>query len=222
MTDNIIPIDLGGVNCYLVRAGDGFILVDTGIAMRRANLEKALESAGCRPGNLKLIVITHGDIDHVDNAAYLREKYGAKIAMHAADAGMVEGGDMGAGRKAKPDKVTPVFGIMMAMMRLFGPRPGQFTRFKPDVYVEDGQDLSEYGCQAKVLHLPGHSKGSVGVLTAQGGLICGDLFYNFPGFGLVDDAAAHAASVNRLKAYPIQTIYPGHGRPCPVGKFVKA
>ena len=110
MTSTIIPIDLGGVNCYLVTAGDGFLLVDTGIASKRAGLEKALEKAGCRPGNLKLILLTHGDIDHVDNGAYLQAKYGAKIAMHADDAGMVEQGNMGWNRKAKPAicSVTPL------------------------------------------------------------------------------------------------------------------
>ena len=73
----IIPIDLGGVNCYLVSAGDGFILVDTGVASLRAKLEQSLLAAGCKPGNLKRILITHGDLDHAENAAYLRDKYGA-------------------------------------------------------------------------------------------------------------------------------------------------
>jgi hydroxyacylglutathione hydrolase len=220
MTSEIVRIDLGGVNCYLLKAGDSFILVDTGIAAKRADLDRALKRAGCWPGSLRLILITHGDIDHADNGAYLQAKYGAKIAMHAADAGMVERGDMAWNRKAQPDKVSIVFSVMMRIFGLFA-RPSQFARFKPDVLVEDGQSLSEYGTDAKVLHLPGHSKGSIGVLTAGGGLICGDLFYIFPGFVLIDDLAAHAASVAKLKAYHVETVYPGHGRPCPLKQFVK-
>jgi hydroxyacylglutathione hydrolase len=46
-----------------------------------------------------LIVITHGDFDHIGNAAYLRQKFGAKIAMHADDVGMAERGDMFWNRK---------------------------------------------------------------------------------------------------------------------------
>jgi len=72
----------------------GFILIDTGCSNKRVELEKRLESAGCKPGDLKLIVLTHGDFDHTGNAAYLRKKFGAKIAMHHEDSGMVERGDM--------------------------------------------------------------------------------------------------------------------------------
>ena len=54
----------------------------------RSILDK-LAGAGCQPGQLKLIVLTHGDVDHAGNAAYLREKYGAPIASHAAEMGVV-------------------------------------------------------------------------------------------------------------------------------------
>ena len=98
-------INLGGVNCYLLAAGDGYILIDTGFAAKRVQLENSLESVGCKPGKLKLIVLTHGDSDHADNCAYLRSKYGCKIAMHRLDSGMVERGDMSWNRKAKRSRV---------------------------------------------------------------------------------------------------------------------
>ncbi|MDI6725267.1 MAG: MBL fold metallo-hydrolase, partial [Methanobacterium sp.] len=87
-------IKLGEVNCYLVKTGKNYFLIDTGPSNRRFELEKELENAGCKPGNLKLIIITHGDFDHTGNAAYLREKFNTKIAMHHDDLGMVEYGDM--------------------------------------------------------------------------------------------------------------------------------
>ena len=40
------------------------------------------------------IVLSHGHFDHTGSCAYLREKYGAEIAMHQGDLEMVEGGDM--------------------------------------------------------------------------------------------------------------------------------
>jgi glyoxylase-like metal-dependent hydrolase (beta-lactamase superfamily II) len=40
------------VNCYFVRTGDGFILIDTGRTNKRGAIEKQLESTGCQPGNL--------------------------------------------------------------------------------------------------------------------------------------------------------------------------
>lgn len=77
-----------------MKTDGGFVLIDTGVAFKRAALEKELASAGCRVGDLKLIVLTHGDSDHADNCVYLRKRYGAEIAMHRDDAGMVERGDM--------------------------------------------------------------------------------------------------------------------------------
>ncbi len=90
----LLPYKLGGVNCYLIETDTGYILIDTGGSNKRTDLEKELESAGCQPGNLKLIVLTHGDFDHTGNAAYLRKKFDTKIAMHNGDSGMVEHGDM--------------------------------------------------------------------------------------------------------------------------------
>jgi len=64
MTSEIKTINFGGVNCYLVKTGDGFILIDTGVPSKRVDIEKELVRAGCKPGDLKLIVLTHGDFDH--------------------------------------------------------------------------------------------------------------------------------------------------------------
>jgi len=80
MPQEIKTINLGGVNCFLVKTGDGHVLIDTGLPTKRTDIEKELESAGCKPGNLKLIVLTHGDFDHTGNVAYLRKKFGTKIA----------------------------------------------------------------------------------------------------------------------------------------------
>lgn len=66
--------------------GDGFVLFDTGGSNQRAELQRELEQAGCRPGNLRLIVLTHGDFDHSGNPAHLRPVYGAPIAMPPDDA----------------------------------------------------------------------------------------------------------------------------------------
>jgi len=85
-----LPYKLGTVNCYLIETDTSYILIDTGCPNKRTKLEKELESAGCKPGNLNLIVLTHGDFDHTGNAAHLREKFGAKIVMHHDDSGMVE------------------------------------------------------------------------------------------------------------------------------------
>ncbi len=205
-------INLGGVNCYLLAAGDGYVLIDTGFAAKRAKLENRLESLGCKPGKLKLIVLTHGDSDHAGNGAYLRSKYGCKIGMHSSDAGMVERGDMSWNRKAKPDKFSLVFRLLGLAAKVLN-KGVEFEKFKPDIMIDEGFDFSPYGLQAKILHIPGHSKGSIGILTEEGELFCGDFAYNMPGFKFIDDSADHAESMNKLKKLRIETIYPGHGKP---------
>jgi glyoxylase-like metal-dependent hydrolase (beta-lactamase superfamily II) len=82
------------INCYMIKTDESFILIGTGWENNRKVNEKELADAGCHPGDLKLILLTHGDFDHCGNAAYLRKKFGAKIAMSAEDSGMVEHGDM--------------------------------------------------------------------------------------------------------------------------------
>ena len=78
-----LPLNFGTVNCYLLRTAKGHILIDTGPAGGRKVLVRALDAGGFRPGGLTLIVLTHGDFDHTGNAAYLRDRYGARIAMHS-------------------------------------------------------------------------------------------------------------------------------------------
>ena len=80
----IIPLK---VPCYLLAARDGYFLIDCGDASDRRQLENELARAGVRPGNLKLLLLTHGDFDHTGNAAFLQKKYAAKVALHAQDAG---------------------------------------------------------------------------------------------------------------------------------------
>jgi len=204
------------VNCYLVKTSDGYILIDTGILKKRGVIEKELESAGCRPGNLELIILTHGDFDHIGNAAYLREKFGTKIAMHYDDSGMVERGDMFWNRKKPNIFIKIIFGLFFGLSKS--------DRFKPDLYIEDGYDFSGYGFDAKVLHLPGHSKGSIGILTADGNLFCGDLLANIDKpdiWSIIDDPTAANASIEKLKSLKINTVYPGHGKSFPMSSFTK-
>ena len=98
MPTDITTISLGGrfqVNCYLVRTeGAGCVLVDSGVASERGHLTRELERCGCIHGDLKLVVVTHGDPDHAGNCRWVHETYDVPIAMSALDAGMAERGDM--------------------------------------------------------------------------------------------------------------------------------
>ena len=67
-----------------------------------------------------------------------------------------------------------------------------------------------------MLHLPGHSAGSIGILTSAGDLFCGDLLENTrqPTLNsIMDDVPTAQASIERLKSLIVRTVYPGHGQP---------
>ena len=208
----IKPITLNyffGMNSYLVKTETGYFLIDTGIKKKRGQLEREIQEAGCRPGDLKLIIITHGHIDHVGNAAYLRDMYGAKIAMHRGDSGMVESGDMFVNTRG-----GAMIGLVGTLMKLLG--LSDYERFTPDIYLEEGQDISTYGLEAAVIHTPGHSEGSICIYTVEGDLFCGDLFNNTrkpEKASLIQDPDKLEASVEKLGTLEFKTVYPGHGKP---------
>jgi len=209
-----LPLRFGSVNCYLLKASGGCMLIDTACANSRDKLERELD-AGCE-GNLKLIVLTHGDFDHSGNAAYLRKRFGAKIAMHRADSTTVERGDIFGGRQ----RSNSFFRVLAPVVLRFD----RSKRFKPDLYLEDGYDFAEYGFEARVVHIPGHSSGSIGILTAGGELFGGDLLIrkkNPKRNKLIDDPAAAEASIKKLKSLKIKTVYPGHGRPFAMRELVE-
>jgi len=204
------------INCYLVRTGNGYILIDTGRTNKRKLIEKELESAGCHPGNLKLIVLTHGDFDHSGNAAYLRKKFGTQIAMHKDDSGMVEHGDMLWNRSKQNILTRTIFKLFFKLSKS--------DRFKPDLRIDENYVFSENGFDAKVLEIPGHSQGSIGILTSSGELFCGDLLANVKKpdiWSIIDNSDAAHASIEKLKKLQISTVFPGHGQPFPMELFTK-
>lgn len=216
---SIIPIKLGFVYSYLVKTDDSYILIDTGYSRKRKDLILELENKGIKSGNLKLIILTHQDFDHTGNAAFLRTKYNTKIAMHIKDAEAVERGDMLWNRKARNIFTRVVFKLLLVALRM-----RKFQKFKPDIFLSDKENLSSFGLDAIVLHLPGHSKGSIGILTARGELFCGDLFMNNKKpdkSSLVDGKEDLNASIEKLRHFEIGTVYPGHGEPFLLEDFFK-
>ena len=220
VTDTITRIEENQTNCYLQKVNDGFVLIDTGFTKHRQEIEAMLENAGCNPGDLKLILLTHGDFDHTGNCAYFRDKYNCRVAMHFDDAGMVELGDFFWNRKMNPI-IKGLVKIMFFVMRMNLKKEDRFT---PDVFLEDMQDITDLGFDAKVIHIPGHSKGSIGILTKDGDLFCGDLFVNTSipkKNNLISDTKAYDSSIRKATSLEVRTVYPGHGKPFSMQRYLE-
>ena len=211
-SDMIIRIEQNQTNCYLLKVNDGFILIDTGFTKHRQEIAEQMEKAGCTQGKLKLIILTHGDFDHTGNCTYFRDKHDCKVAMHSSDVGMVERGDFFWNRENR--SITKILGkLMISLLRM---NLKKEDRFSPDILLEDMQDISDLGLDAKVIHIPGHSKGSIGILTNDGDFFCGDLFVNTSNpekNKMISNVDEYESSIRKVRGFEIRTIFPGHGKP---------
>jgi glyoxylase-like metal-dependent hydrolase (beta-lactamase superfamily II) len=87
--------------------------------------------------------------------------------------------------------------------------------FTPDIVLSDGQSLRELGLDARVVHTPGHTAGSVSFLFDDGTMFIGDAILNlvrvsFPLYW--EDPAAAKASACRIAACQPRVCYTAHGR----------
>ncbi len=188
-------------NAYVVEAPGGLVLVDTGIAPAARRVLAFLARLGRRPEDLTDIVVTHCDIDHVGGAAAVRAATGARLAVHADDADVVAG-------RRPPVKGGPAMRVIV--------RAARFRPAEPDVLLTDGDVVAGL----RVLHVPGHTPGSVAVVRDDGVLLSGDALLGDrhgrvrppdPRLALDRDGAARSARL--LRAQGCHLLLPGHGRP---------
>lgn len=200
-------IRCGNVNCYLVEGPDGALLVDTG---RMGQRQQVLDICRCAGKRVTLLVLTHGHVDHVQNAAFLAEALGVPIAMSRADASLAED------NLSRTLEARGILGrgVLAASVRSF--RKDSIPEFTPSVWLEEGDRLDGYGVPARVLALPGHTRGSIGLDLPGGHTLVGDALMNMaaPGLSLLyENRAALLESGKKLTALGDRTIWFGHGRP---------
>jgi glyoxylase-like metal-dependent hydrolase (beta-lactamase superfamily II) len=190
---NIATITGGAfaTNCYLVwpEPSSSALLVDC--AGEADDILDRARSAGL---TISLIATTHGHIDHVEALAELKQRTGAKVAVHELDAAML----------ADP---------MVSGAALFGLSQQGVTA---DVLLHEGEavEVPGSGVMLTVLHTPGHTPGSI-CLLGDGVLFSGDCLFA-GGIGRVDlpggDEQAMLGSLARLAELdPGLAVYPGHG-----------
>jgi glyoxylase-like metal-dependent hydrolase (beta-lactamase superfamily II) len=147
ITAGIHKIDrVRGANCYLVVSGNEMLLVDTGMPHNGSRIIDYIKRIGGNPSNLKLIVQTHADLDHIGSAAELKQMTGAKLAIHSEDSPILSGK---IGMKIVRGPLGLLFKLMYPLVR--------FHPIKPDIILNDDMDIVGF----KVVHIPGHTRGSI-------------------------------------------------------------
>jgi glyoxylase-like metal-dependent hydrolase (beta-lactamase superfamily II) len=186
---------------------EGAALVDAGLPGQEAAIGAALGGAGVVTRDLRRLIFTHQDLDHVGSGAYLVRQSGARVLAHPADAPYIES-------EQWPLKVTPEMLERRPQMREV------LERLEPvrvDEYLEDGERLDLAG-GIRVVFTPGHTPGHLSLylerpkvlvagdaLTAEGGRLNGPN----PPFTL--DRREAARSVSRLAELDVETIVCYHG-----------
>ena len=201
----ITQIKGGTDNCYIVSEGKSAILIDTSSGAR---VDQVI--AECDKHEMKLIVLTHVHFDHAENAAKLSKRYNVPVAIHKLDEELFESFDK------QPLKSYGLVGKIVLGLSLKVLRNTKVDKPENLIYVKEGDDLSAYGINAKIVELPGHTLGSIGVDVEQKHLFVGDELDNWvrPALGhLYYDFDAIKKSAQKIKGLGRRTIYYGHGKP---------
>ena len=130
----IITMPLRGVNAYLVRGNQNSILVDTGFPGMEDTILDKLSKSGVSPEEISLILLTHGHPDHAGSAAALKKRLGVPVAIHALECDWAR-----TGLSEIPQPIR-LFGRLIKAIT----KP-EFPSFEPDILLEEGTSLQEYG-----------------------------------------------------------------------------
>lgn len=192
-------------NCYLLMGKGGAVLVDTG---ETGDREKVLEM--CRNKDVRLLVLTHGHIDHIQNAAYLARELQIPIGMNEKDVELIRN------QSAQPLTGTGIFGRVLEKASKKKMAKERIENFIPEIFLKEGDTLEAFGVQASVMELPGHTEGSIGLDVEGRAVIAGDALMHMlhPGpAGICGDKRKLLESAGRIAALGSREIYFGHGAP---------
>ena len=200
----ITKIQCGNGNCFCVEEDGCAILIDTAMAAYR---DKILN--GCKDKNIRLIVLTHGHVDHIQNAAALSKALKAPIAMHNADYYLTRD------NMEESMSANTLFGKFMLALIKNQLKNGKVELFEPEVFLLDGDTLDGYGVKAKIVHLPGHTKGSIGIVVGISDIFVGDALMNimYPTKSLLfGNQMDMLESIGKIGSYKSATVHFGHGK----------
>ncbi|MCI3275252.1 MBL fold metallo-hydrolase [Streptomyces cylindrosporus] len=194
---------------YVWRDGEDLTLVDAGPPGSGA----AIAAVAASLGDIRRIVLTHFHEDHAGGTAQLARLSGAEVLAHRMDAPVVRG-ELPAPPPVFEDWERPLHA--QAVRRL---PQGDWSR--PTAITElSADEVLDFGGGAHVIHVPGHTHGSVALhLPAHGVLFTGDAVAASPVDGKVMpgvfnlDRAQAMASFHRLAELDTDVACFGHGDP---------
>jgi glyoxylase-like metal-dependent hydrolase (beta-lactamase superfamily II) len=213
------------VNWYAVVDGGRVTLIDSGLTGDAAQIVDDLAAIGIAPGQVEAVVLTHGHGDHAGGAEEVRTTAGAHVHVHRADAKMAGGRPPIANIAKSPLLLRHTSREFLAAMRFFvGHGLLRPAAVKVVDEFDDGAVLPVPGAP-RVVHVPGHTKGSSALLLeARGVIFTGDALVTHDCYSgrrgprlsarvSNDDSKQAMASLDALAGLRARMVLPGHGDP---------
>jgi len=215
MSAKIFNIESGINTCYVIKA-KGTIMIDGGPPKMRKIFLKKMTDYSVDPEEIQLIVLTHGDFDHVGSAKEIQEITGAKIVIHEKDRMNLEQGLFN-----WPKGVTTWGKISRSTLMPLIRNRITIPTTKADIILDDSDVLlNEYGIAGRILYTPGHTLGSISVLLDSGEVFAGCLAHNRLPFTFRPSLPIYAENLNLVKESwrklidaGAKMVFPGHGKP---------
>jgi glyoxylase-like metal-dependent hydrolase (beta-lactamase superfamily II) len=148
LTPNLHLLRFGVGQAYLWRDGDDLTLIDSG----PPGSGPAIAAAARGLGTLRRLVLTHFHDDHTGSAAEIGSWSGVTVLAHRADAPIVRSERPG----PPPDFAEFERELHAQLAHELPPAPPA----RVDVELDGGEEL-DIGDSARVLHVPGHTDGSI-------------------------------------------------------------
>ncbi len=177
---------------YLVHFGDHAALVDSGSGRASERLLVNLEATGIEANQIRYLVLTHCHYDHSGGAAYFRQRFHWPIALHALEVPYLERGDS-----------------QVSAASWYG---DQLTPCPVDLSIGDGDRLELGDRSLSVIHLPGHSPGSVAYLVESEGkrVVFAQDVHGPLHPALLSNAEDYQRSLQKLLALDADILCEGH------------
>ncbi len=155
------------VHAYAWQWEEGISLIDTGTPGNAEKILAALAQQGFKPHDVKRLIVTHADVDHVGSLRALKQATGAPIACHAVEKDLLEHPE-----RRQPSKTLVGYAIRPLFSLFRRLPPFRVAPITPDELYLDGDRLPE---GFTVIHTPGHTPGHISLLHPQRRLlIAGD------------------------------------------------
>lgn len=167
IVENVFLIPGVLANSYLLVDADRLTIIDTGLPHSEKKILAYVESLGRSAIDVKCIILTHSDIDHVGSLTALQKATGARTYASKLEAEAIARGK--SSREIKRSGFSRRRLMLALLPPLMKPRP-----FRVDEILMDGQVLPVLG-GLRVVDTSGHSPGHISLFApAAKVLFCGD------------------------------------------------